>query len=218
MSTLSKRRVVVVATDFSPFSDAAMDRGFELAFEDPNVELHVIHVARFDGVLVGLEIGAERLTVDMNQASENLQTYVKARLASFTGDSTSNRSFTRAVTHVRIDAPADGIVQLASDLGAQLVVVGTHGRQGVTRALLGSVAEQVVRSAPCSVLVVRPQKVTSPEIEAPCPQCAEARLASEGQQLWCAEHRQHHGRRHTYHIVSRLSKQRERLPGLGSDD
>jgi nucleotide-binding universal stress UspA family protein len=49
----------------------------------------------------------------------------------------------------------DVINQTAKELGADLIAMGTHGRRGVTRALLGSVAETVVRTAPCPVLTVR---------------------------------------------------------------
>ena len=50
---------------------------------------------------------------------------------------------------------AAGIVQTAADLPARQIIVGTHGRSGLSRLALGSVAEAVLRSAPCSVLVVR---------------------------------------------------------------
>jgi nucleotide-binding universal stress UspA family protein len=52
-------------------------------------------------------------------------------------------------------APAPGIVEVANELGAELIVVGTKGRTGVARLALGSVAEEVIRTASCSVLVVR---------------------------------------------------------------
>jgi nucleotide-binding universal stress UspA family protein len=51
--------------------------------------------------------------------------------------------------------PADTIVRLARERGADLIVMGTHGRTGLQHALLGSVAEKVVRLAPCPVLTVR---------------------------------------------------------------
>jgi len=53
----------------------------------------------------------------------------------------------------------DVINQTATELGADLIVMGTHGRHGISRALLGSVAETVVRSAPCAVLTVRMRKL-----------------------------------------------------------
>jgi nucleotide-binding universal stress UspA family protein len=51
--------------------------------------------------------------------------------------------------------PAGEIVRIAEDEGAELIVLGTHGRTGVTRLLMGSVAEAIVRRAPCPVLVYR---------------------------------------------------------------
>lgn len=58
---------------------------------------------------------------------------------------------------VRIGSPAQEIVAAAKDLHADLVCIGTHGRGGIARVLLGSVAEMVVRQAPCPVLTVRPK-------------------------------------------------------------
>jgi nucleotide-binding universal stress UspA family protein len=57
-----------------------------------------------------------------------------------------------------VGEPAHEIVTWATAHGADLVVVGTHGRTGLTHALMGSVAERVVRRAPCPVLTVRPPK------------------------------------------------------------
>lgn len=51
--------------------------------------------------------------------------------------------------------PADLIVAAAGELGVDLLIVGTHGRTGLSHAMLGSIAERVVRTAPCPVLVVR---------------------------------------------------------------
>lgn len=51
--------------------------------------------------------------------------------------------------------PRHGIVETANEIKADLVIVGTHGRRGIPRMLLGSVAEYVVRHAPCTVLTVR---------------------------------------------------------------
>ncbi len=70
------------------------------------------------------------------------------------------------VTHVLLEGdPASEIVRYGRDAGIDLIVMGTHGRTGVERLLMGSVAEKVLRDAPCSVLVVklpRGQPVTAP--------------------------------------------------------
>ena len=61
-----------------------------------------------------------------------------------------------AVTHVLLEGdPAAEIARYAADAGIDVIVIGTHGRTGVDRLVLGSVAERVMREAPCSVLVVR---------------------------------------------------------------
>ncbi len=59
--------------------------------------------------------------------------------------------------------PAEQIVRFARKTGFDLLVVGTHGRTGVQRLVLGSVAERIVRQAPCPVLVVRPREVAEEE-------------------------------------------------------
>jgi nucleotide-binding universal stress UspA family protein len=72
---------------------------------------------------------------------------------------TSKRSHARiGQTLLRTGDARDLINQAATELGVDLIVMGTHGRRGVTRVLMGSVAETVVRSAPCPVLTVRSHK------------------------------------------------------------
>ncbi len=63
---------------------------------------------------------------------------------------------TRYQVHIRTGDTARGIVELARDVDADLIVMPTHGRRGLPRFFLGSVAERVVREAPCPVLTVRP--------------------------------------------------------------
>ena len=55
-------------------------------------------------------------------------------------------------------SPGRALCQMAEDEGADLLILGSHGRSGLSRAFLGSVAEKVVRHAPCPVLVVRERK------------------------------------------------------------
>jgi nucleotide-binding universal stress UspA family protein len=71
------------------------------------------------------------------------------------------------VQHVLLEGhPATEIVRYATDAGIDLIVMGTHGRSGLERLLMGSVAEKVMRDAPCSVLVVKlPRGIPVPETE-----------------------------------------------------
>ena len=69
------------------------------------------------------------------------------------------RARVKVVTRIVGGAPWDQIVAIANaDPSIETIVMGTHGRSGISRALIGSVAERVVRHAPCSVLVVRPPR------------------------------------------------------------
>ena len=61
-------------------------------------------------------------------------------------------------TKVDLGVPAEGILNAAERVGAELIVMGTHGRQGFSHLVLGSVAEKVVRKAKCSVLVTKAQE------------------------------------------------------------
>jgi len=63
------------------------------------------------------------------------------------------------VVHIQttVGTPYEEIVRIAREQGYGLIVIGTHGRTGLDHLLLGSVAEKVVRRAPCPVLTVRPQ-------------------------------------------------------------
>jgi hypothetical protein len=106
------------------------------------------------------------------------------------------------VIHTMVGEPAQEIVSLAAALDADLIVVGTHGRRGIRRAVLGSVAERVVRTAGCPVFVARakahPEALKVPEIEPLCRECAGTRATSGGRELWCARHAEHHVRAHVY--------------------
>jgi hypothetical protein len=150
--------------------------------------------------------GSALTVLTISEARSRFKSYADKAVEKFVS-ATGARPCARVVAHVRFDAIADEIAQLAADLEADLVVVGTHGRRGLSRVLLGSSAEATVRLAPCPVLVVRPKAVPQPvpRIEPPCPRCVEARRASDGAELWCEQHRERHGQRHTYHQGERIS-------------
>lgn len=73
-----------------------------------------------------------------------------------------------AVQHVLLEGdPATEIVQFAGDNGIDVIVMGTHGRTGAERELMGSTAERVMRDAPCSVLVVKMPKGSRSQLSRP---------------------------------------------------
>ena len=210
MSNPEKPYLIVVGIDYSPASDLALERAFELAAARPLTEVHVVSVVNLyaSQAIVGGSAEPVGLNgVTLAEATSALERYVEQRRSSFQGplDSVGVRC------HLRLDAPATEVAQIAADLEADLVVVGTHGRRGIARLLLGSVAEAVVRLAPCPVLVVRPKALPEqpPRIEPPCPRCVEARKASAGAEFWCEQHRERHGQRHTYSQRDRIGAETE---------
>jgi nucleotide-binding universal stress UspA family protein len=208
METTARPYVIVVAVDFSEASDLAVQRAFEIAADQPRAEVHLTHVVQTYGPQVAYEmpIDASALAVlSLNEARSRFREYADQALARYLEQNPSKK-FERVVAHLRFDAIAEEVAQLAADLEADLVVVGTHGRKGLSRLLLGSSAEATVRLAPCPVLVARPKAVPQapPQIEPPCPRCVEARLSSSGAEQWCEQHRERHGQRHTYHQGDRV--------------
>ena len=143
----------------------------------------------------------------LEEATQQAKTYVQQKSAEFKKRSGEAKTLPALRVHIRFSEPAEQLAQLAADLEADLIVVGTHGRRGLSRVLLGSVAEGTVRLAPCPVLVVRPKQIQQvPEILPPCPECVKARVASAGSEFWCAQHSERHGQRHTYHQSDRVSR------------
>lgn len=143
---------VVVGVDFSRAGDAALEQAFAWA-RGCDGELHVVHVARMPFVPVGVEFGWEAPGISLTEASERLQRHVEQSLSR--ADLESCRD--RVTLHLKVGPPAEAIVRLAAEIDADLIVIGTHGRRGVRRLLIGSVAEATIRGAGCPVLVARPK-------------------------------------------------------------
>lgn len=207
MAEASTPYSIVVAVDYSEAGDLALERALEIAAERKSAAVHVVNVLSLYQAGLGMEpAGAGALASELpsvQDAAERLREYVEKRASSFRAAHPElPPTFPDyLVAHQRVEMPSEEIAQLAADLEADLVVVGTHGRRGFSRFLLGSVAEATVRLAPCPVLVVRPKAhpQSGPAIEPPCPKCVETRIASGGTELWCEQHRERHGQRHTYH-------------------
>ena len=139
---------ILVGTDFSEASDEARRVAIEVA-RRLGAELEIVHVeeplpayAFSEGALPDLPRLQEEVRIWAERQLEDL-----ARGARASGVSTT--------TAVLLGVPASAIVEAARTARADLIVVGTHGRTGLERVLLGSVAERVVRNAPCAVLTVR---------------------------------------------------------------
>ena len=206
-----QRYVVLVGMDFSELADRALGEAFDIATRRPSSEIHVVSVVELPNASGDLGFSGVAMLPEQPDAVEaafqRLQAHVQVQLEGFVAKVTQRGGAVsgQVVSHVRMDLPGIGIAQLAAELGANLIVLGTHGRRGLARMLMGSVAETTIRYARCPVLVVPPhEEPMEIKIEPPCPECLLARTASHGQELWCAQHRDRHGRRHTYHQSDRM--------------
>jgi len=142
---------ILVPTDFSEFSRPAVNYAVAMA-ERFAAQLHILHVVPDPAMLVP---DAAVFTVESMQAqSEKLVADAERMLQQIPEPSVVVQSITRAV---RVGAAFMEIIEYAQSQQIDLIVIGTHGRSGFAHILMGSVAERVVRKAPCPVLSVKPE-------------------------------------------------------------
>ena len=137
---------VLVATDFGKASEAALKYGRNLA-RAFGCNLHVLHV---DENVMSVAADEFYSTAGWQEQVDHA---ANNRVDALFTEQDRTRLSAKAVLRTS-PAPAEAIVQYANEAHVDLIVVGTHGRSGVSHLLLGSVAEKVVRTAPCPVLVV----------------------------------------------------------------
>lgn len=138
---------VVVAYDFSPSSEEALQRAVEVAARAPK---HVLHIVS------ALEKHQPFKFVSYENAEDVRKEIIARVTAAFAGRETAAE--VQFYVHARIGKAATEILDLAEDVGADLIFVGSHGKTGVERVLLGSISEKIVREAKCPVMVARPKE------------------------------------------------------------
>ncbi|MEO8878006.1 MAG: universal stress protein, partial [Polyangiaceae bacterium] len=143
--------VVIAATDFSDPSIPAIVTGSKEAIRlgTSLVVVHAIDFALPPPVASGGFFGLVPTTYSAEAIAE-MQTAAQTNLATLL-----KNAKVQAEPVVLAGDAADSVVSEAETRHAQLIVVGTHGRTGLAHIALGSVAENIMRNAPCSVLVVR---------------------------------------------------------------
>jgi nucleotide-binding universal stress UspA family protein len=166
---------ILVPTDFSPPSQAALEHGRMLA-EHFNASLQLLHVVEEPATSSGFVADGFAPTTDTMREGQLVQARdALARLISVT-DRTRLRVRPRRSSACR--RPRSWATPAPP---APVIVMGTHGRTGLAHLLLGSVAEQVVRSASCAVLTVRhvpaAQEITMALATCSAPLSAQGRLA-----------------------------------------
>lgn len=144
---------IVCPVDFSEPSECALAQAAALA-EQNEAELQILTVVQpltpamfSDGMMLAQP---DALPNQSEKLAQNLLVQLKTKFCGNLQD--------RATLHVAVGVPFVEIVRHAHETGADLIVMGSHGRTGIEHLMIGSVAERVVRKASCSVLVVRDGK------------------------------------------------------------
>ncbi len=150
MSTLPTR--ILLATDGSPHAELAAKTAVDLA-EKIGARLHVVAVGRTFPAAV-YEVYTETGREDLRREAQEILDKQVRKIEEAGG--------TVAIAHLKMNERRDeAIVHLAEEIDVDLIVIGSRGFGGLKRALLGNVADSVVRHAHCPVLVVRPTQGTS---------------------------------------------------------
>ncbi|MGD8860413.1 MAG: universal stress protein [Myxococcales bacterium] len=160
---------IVVGTDMSETGNNAIQEGMRLSRAAEGGELHVTYVIKAPKEIHDAK-KLDQLSSEIRGALEQLQDHVQSICAPPSGAEPFEHE---VVFHVRLGDPAQALHQVAVDMDADLIVVGTHARKGVEKLILGSVAEELMRSARCSVVVAHPKNFEglekSSQVEAPRP-------------------------------------------------
>ena len=183
----SGKFLILVEVDFSEKGPSVLQSAADLASTTPDAELHLVHAfgpaVRPDQLRWFPELSDLTSIEDSDAAGDALD-----RIAASIG-----LPDTRVCAHVHEGSATTVIAQLAEDIEADLVVVGNHDRAGVNPAFFGSLAERLVRMAPCPVLIIRSKSTPSSEPTAPpCRACEAGKRLTWGAHVRCIDHAPRH--------------------------
>lgn len=150
-----KIKNIVVATDLTEWSLPALQAGLDLA-ELAGGRVTLVHTLEPPPTPPGLEAFAlEGMPMDwVNRVNDAREKMVERQLAEIAA---ANRRAPAVIeTQLLAGLMPETLVEFLAKSGADLLVVGSHGRRGVAHLFLGSIAEQLMRTSPCPVLVVKP--------------------------------------------------------------
>lgn len=137
---------IVVATDFSDVSLVALEAAFNLDLGS-NATLYLLHVLE-------MTVGIDPTVGWIRPPNDDLYDEAMKQLCSLVPENSPKKMTIER--HIVAGSPITEIARFAKEKDADLIVVGTHGRTGLARMLMGSTAEGLLREAPCQVLVVKP--------------------------------------------------------------
>ena len=195
--------VVVAALAFDETSAPVLSEATRLA-SAADRELHLVHVVH-EGPHATSKGELRSLDAHLNEATSELERLLSKQAAC-----------KRVICHIRVGDVARGIVQLAVDLSADMLVIGTHQRSTVAQLLLGSVTKEVIAHAYCPVMIAIPKNYAggtmSEVITPPCPDCLTKRKQTQSATFWCTRHQHSYHKPHVY-VPSESGRPMSVMPG-----
>jgi nucleotide-binding universal stress UspA family protein len=140
---------VLFPIDFSECSKKVFPFALEMA-QKFDAKLHLLFVARDISYMTIIEVSRDLLTRAVSKIATAGENQIKVFCDKHLSD------FSNYETNVVIGNPADEILRFANEQGIDLIVMGTHGRKGLDRTLMGSVADHVIKNAAAPVLTINP--------------------------------------------------------------
>lgn len=182
MST--SRTSILAAIDYSEQSSAVVQEAVAVAQRSRPSELHFLHV--------------NQARTPSEDEQENRRIELIEWLGARLPEGPDALESISVIAHEATGDPAQVIVQTAGELGTDLVIVGTHGRTGLSRVVMGSVAEAVSRRCGCTVQVIRRKShdAALSDSEPACSLCVDARVKSRGDVIYCKDHAARKDRQH----------------------
>jgi nucleotide-binding universal stress UspA family protein len=145
-------QTILLTTDLSPIGDGAVDMAFTLA--GPGATVHLLYVNEPAYVMSPVDATVLYASALTPEERDKVETKVKAHLRHIVPEEALVRGI-RVEHHVVHDSGAAAVIEReAKRLGAEVIVLGTHGRTGLKKALLGSVAQEVMKKSKIPVVLV----------------------------------------------------------------
>jgi nucleotide-binding universal stress UspA family protein len=174
-STAASKFTVVVGLDFTDADGHAFDQAARLAMHVPGSAIHLVHV-------FGTQPSAEK----SRDLASHLRLYVNEKATAANG-----LRGTLVGIHIRGGKPVDELVRLATEVRADVIVIGSHKGPHVKDWVVGSTVERLVSSALFPVLVASSKEAAPRDaivIEPACPDCLAARAVPGSTHWWCERH------------------------------
>ena len=144
-------RNILFPIDFSECSEMVFPNALEMA-KKFGARLHLLFVARDISYLTAIDVSRDVLMNTVSEVARAGENKMEAFCGKHMGD------FSNYETKVVMGSPAEDILKYATEKGIDLIILGTHGRKGMDRILMGSVTDHVIKHASLPVLTVNPYR------------------------------------------------------------